>query len=149
MGQRIADTLYWSGSATVKAAMHECWTLCLEAGEVLTLSLTSTHPIDAVLTDWDAYSDWERARFEGMPAGHNFVNDSRHTSWEEVVTDPPYVLVLVVANPVAEDNRVSIEASVRRIMQTAEDHTQSASSNDMKKPAQHSTRVRWGGSHVG
>jgi hypothetical protein len=149
MGQRIDDSLYWNESVTVKPATRECWTLCLEAGEVLTLSLTSTHPIDAVLTDWDAYSDWECAQFEGMPSGHNFVNDSRRASWEEVVTDPPYVLVLVVANPAAEESRVSIEAAVRRMMQTEHDQTQSAPSNGMKKPAQHSTRVRWGGSHVG
>jgi hypothetical protein len=149
MGQRIADSLYWTESLTVKPAMCECWTLCLEAGEVVTLSLTSTHPIDAVLTDWAAYSDWERARFEGMPSGHNFVNDNRRASWEEMVTDPPYVLVLVVANPAEEDSRVSIEAAVRRKMQTAEDHTQSAPSNGMKKSAQHSTRVRWGSSNVG
>jgi hypothetical protein len=149
MGQRIADSLYWNESVTVKPAMRECWTLCLEAGEVLTLSLTSTHPIDAVLTDWDAYSDWERARFEGMPSGHNFVNDSRRTSWEQLVTDPPYVLVLVVANPTAEESHVTVQAAVQGSVQAAENQTQNAPSNGMKRPAQHSTRVRWGGSHVG
>ncbi len=149
MGHQIADTLYWTESSTVKAAMCECWTLCLEPGEVLTLSLTATRPIDAVLTDWEAYSDWERAGFEGMPSGHNFVNDCQRASWHEVVTEPPYMLTLVVANPAEEESRVSIEAAVRRKMQTAEDQTQSAPSNGMKKPAQHSTRVRWGGSNVG
>jgi hypothetical protein len=147
MGQRI-DTLYWSESATVKAARCECWTLCLEPGEVLTLSFTATHPIDAVLTDWDAYGDWERARFEGMPSGHNFVNNSQRASWDEVVTEPPYILVLVVANPAEEESCLSIETTVRRRMQTAVDQTQSALSNGVK-PAQHSTWVRSGGGNVG
>lgn len=85
----------------------------------------------------------------GCPPGTISLTTADGLHWEEVVTDPPYVLVLVVANPAEEENRVSIEASLRRIMHAAEEQSQSAPSNSMKKSAQHSMRVRWGGSNVG
>jgi hypothetical protein len=149
MGLPITDSLYWNATVALQAGAYEQWTFCLEADECLTVSLTATHPIDAVLTDWVAYSDWERAGFEGMPSGHHFVNESRRASWEDTVIDPPYMLVLVVANPSGQESRVSVQAAIRQTMQTAEHNCLSAPSSGMRKPATQLKRVRWGGSGTG
>lgn len=101
------------GAKPRRADTRECWTLCLEARETLVLSLTATRPVDAVLADWPSYSDWEHARFEGMPSGNHFANDSRSISWAEAVIHPPYVLVLAIANPGDEECQVRIQASIR------------------------------------
>lgn len=113
MSKQVREFVCWSETKTVKAHARECWTLCLEAREILALTLTATSPVDAVLADWPSYHEWEHARFEGMPSRNCFSNDTRNVAWEERVMDPPYMLVLVVANPGDQESVVSMQASVR------------------------------------
>jgi hypothetical protein len=121
MPQEVTEFVYWDETLAVKPNARECWTFCLEAEEILAVSLSATCPIDATLADWPSYREWEAARFDGMPHGRHFVNDSRSVSWEETAFDTPYMLVLVVANASEQTSHVSVRAAVRRSVPSREE----------------------------
>jgi hypothetical protein len=121
MPQEITEFVYWDETSTVKPNTRECWTFCLEAEETLAVSLSATCPIDATLADWPSYREWEAARFDGMPHGRHFVNDSRSVSWEETAFDTPYMLVLVIANTSEQTSNVCVRATVRHSLRSREE----------------------------
>jgi hypothetical protein len=140
MPKDVTEFVYWGETTTVKADARQCWTFCLEAHETLVLSVTATRAIDAVLADWPSYSNWEHARFEGMPSGLRFMNDSQSVSWEETVADPPYMLVLVVANPAGQESEVSIKAVIRRAVLPRDEEN-----HDRRGHATYLHSARWRG----
>lgn len=114
MPREVTEFVYWDETSTVKPKGRECWSFCLEPDETIIVSLSATSPIDVTLADWPSYRDWESARFDGMPYGRHFANDSRGVVWEQTTFESPYMLVMVVANTSENASQVSLRAAVRQ-----------------------------------
>lgn len=121
MSYDVREFVYWDETSTIKPYGRECWSFCLEPDETLVISLSATSPIDVTLADWPSYREWEAARFDGMPHGRHFVNDSRGVSWEETAFDTPYMLVLVIVNASEQTSDVSVRATVRDSLRSREE----------------------------
>jgi hypothetical protein len=102
---------YWNEVIVIKAASCACVIFCLEPNESVHLSLTATDRVDVALSDWEAYRDWERHGFEGMPDTCIFANNTESVSWRDRENGPPYVKVLIVSNPGEEDTRAAVSAT--------------------------------------
>ena len=141
MAHEVTEFVYWDETSTVKPNARDCWTFCLEAGETLAVSLSATCPIDVTLADWPSYCEWEAARFDGMPRGRHFVNDSRGVSWEETAFEAPYILVLVIANASEQTSHVSVRAAVRHSVRSREEWNRLNGG-----PARRLRQAKWRGS---
>ena len=59
MERHDGGAIQWIETVELAPGARESWVCCLEPGEIVTVSLSASGPVDAALVDLDAYETWD------------------------------------------------------------------------------------------